>query len=207
MSTATAPAFPALRTEIAGLKVAELARRKFGTPSFVYDAAKILERIEDLRAFDHIRYAQKACSNIAILDLMRRRGVLVDATSASAKWRQLAGYSTQGNPAPIVYTADIFDRDSLEVVVEKGIHVNCDSPVMINSARARRGEHHAADRPGFGHGHSQKTNTGGEQSTWHLARATDRLFAAGGPSWFCRSPAPLRILARGPTWVSLASLR
>lgn len=51
-----------LRTEIAGIAVAELARR-FGTPTFVYDGAMIAGRIEDLRAFDAIRYAQKACSS------------------------------------------------------------------------------------------------------------------------------------------------
>jgi hypothetical protein len=45
----------------------------------VYDAAKIVERFNDLRAFDSIRFAQKACSNLAILDLARRNGVLVDA--------------------------------------------------------------------------------------------------------------------------------
>ena len=79
--TASADAFPLLRTEIAGLSVDELARQ-FGTPFFVYDAAKIQERIDDLRAFDTIRYAQKANSNLAILDLVRRHGVLVDAVSA-----------------------------------------------------------------------------------------------------------------------------
>ena len=70
--------FPALRHEIAGIPVRDLAHQ-FGTPCFVYDAAAIVRRIEDLRAFDVIRYAQKACSNLAILDLMRRNGVLVDA--------------------------------------------------------------------------------------------------------------------------------
>src|SRR5215475_4327550 len=84
--------FSTLRTEIAGVPVNELARQ-FGTPAFVYDAAKIVERINDLRAFDVIRYAQKACSNIAILDLVRRNGVLVDAVSAGEIHRALkAGY-------------------------------------------------------------------------------------------------------------------
>ena len=32
----------------------------------------IRRRIADLRAFDYIRYAEKACSNLAILDLIRR---------------------------------------------------------------------------------------------------------------------------------------
>lgn len=168
----TPPVFSVHRTQIAGLPVVELAR-KFGTPTFVYDAAKIVERINDLRAFDFVRYAQKACSNIAILDLVRRHGVLVDATSAGEVRRALAaGYTTQGEPPPVVYTADIFDRESLDLVVEKNIHVNCGSPDMIDQLGERAPGRHITLRinPGFGHGHSQKTNTGGEQSKhgiWH----------------------------------------
>jgi diaminopimelate decarboxylase len=164
--------FPSLRTEIAGVNVVDLVRQ-FGTPTYVYDAGKILERIEDLRAFDDIRYAQKACSNIAVLDLVRRQGVLVDAVSAGEIARALAaGYSPSGNPPPIVYTADIFDRESLEAVIEHGIHVNCGSPDMIDQLGERAPGRDITLRinPGFGHGHSQKTNTGGEQSKhgiWH----------------------------------------
>jgi diaminopimelate decarboxylase len=164
--------FSTLRTEIAGYPVVELARQ-YGTPAFVYDAGKILQRIDDLRAFDSIRYAQKACSNIAILDLVRRAGVLVDAVSAGEIARALAaGYPLIGEPPPIVYTADIFDRESLDVVVRDGIHVNCGSPDMIDQLgeRAPGREITLRINPGFGHGHSQKTNTGGEQSKhglWH----------------------------------------
>lgn len=164
--------FPTIRTEIAGYPVIELARQ-FGTPAYVYDAARIAERIADLRAFDSIRYAQKACSNIAILDLVRRQGVLVDAVSAGEIARaRAAGYPLAGNPPPIVYTADIFDRESLDVVVRDGIHVNCGSPDMIDQLGERAPGREITLRlnPGFGHGHSQKTNTGGEQSKhgiWH----------------------------------------
>ena len=66
-------AFSTTRTDIAGIAVDELARQ-FGTPTFVYDAAVILQRLADLAAFDHVRYAQKACSNLAVLDLLRRHG-------------------------------------------------------------------------------------------------------------------------------------
>ncbi len=58
--------FPASRTHIAGLRVSDLAA-EFGTPTFVYDAATIEARIADLQAFDVVRYAQKACSNLAIV--------------------------------------------------------------------------------------------------------------------------------------------
>jgi diaminopimelate decarboxylase len=168
----TATRFSPIRTEIAGIPVEQLAR-DFGTPTYVYDAAKIVERIEDLRAFDNIRYAQKACSNIAILDLMRRRGVLVDAVSAGEIRRAMAaGYAAAGNPPPIVYTADIFDREAMELVVAHGIPVNCGSPDMIEQLGRQAPGREITLRlnPGFGHGHSQKTNTGGEQSKhgiWH----------------------------------------
>ena len=168
----SAPSFSTSRHEIAGHSVVELAQR-FGTPTFVYDAAKIVERIEDLRAFDSIRYAQKACSNLAILDLVRRHGVLVDAVSAGEMARAMAaGYAASGDPPPIVYTADIFDRAALDFVVEHGVHVNCGSPDMIDQLGQRAPGRDITLRvnPGFGHGHSQKTNTGGEQSKhgiWH----------------------------------------
>jgi len=171
------------RTEIAGLDVVELAHR-FGTPTFVYDAATIAARVRSLAPFDVVRYAQKACSNIAVLDLVRREGALVDATSAGEVHRAFAaGYAATGDPAPVVYTADIFDRDSLDLVVAKGIHVNCGSVDMIDQYAARVGKGHVTLRinPGFGHGHSRKTNTGGDHSKhgiWHedlpevLGRAT-----------------------------------
>src|SRR3972149_10130073 len=81
-------------------------------------------------------------------------------------------FAVQGDPPPIEYTADIFDRESLELVVELGIPVNCGSPDMMDQwgERAPGGELTLRINPGFGHGHSQKTNTGGEQSKhgiWH----------------------------------------
>jgi diaminopimelate decarboxylase len=166
--------FAPLRNEIAGVGVVDLAR-EFGTPTYVYDAAKIVERIEDLRAFDCVRYAQKACSNLAILDLVRRHGVLVDAVSEGEIRRAMAaGYSPHGDPPPIVYTADIFDRGALELVKQHGIHVNCGSPDMVDQLGREAPGREITLRlnPGFGHGHSQKTNTGGEHSKhgiWHTA--------------------------------------
>jgi len=166
------PSFSTLRTKIAGMPVVDLARQ-FGTPTFVYDAAKIDHRLSDLAAFDYVRYAQKACSNLAIVDLIRRGGALVDAVSAMEIRRAFAaGYKAEGLPPPIVYTADIFDADALDLVVEKNIHVNCGSADMIDQLGSRTSNRDITLRinPGFGHGHSQKTNTGGPQSKhgiWH----------------------------------------
>ena len=163
-----------LREQFAGVALPELARA-FGTPLYVYDAERIVARIADLAAFDVIRYAQKANSNLALLDLCRRHGVVVDAVSAGEVWRALsAGYAATGTPPPIVYTADVFDRAALDEVVARNIRVNCGSLDMISQygerASASAREITVRVNPGFGHGHSRKTNTGGEHSKhgiWH----------------------------------------
>ena len=93
--------FSPIRNEIAGVPVGELAQ-KFGTPTFVYDAAKIIERLNDLKSFDVIRYAQKACSNLAILDLVRRQGAFVDCVSAGEIHRALTAGFSRTAPMPIL---------------------------------------------------------------------------------------------------------
>ncbi|HVH05722.1 MAG TPA: diaminopimelate decarboxylase, partial [Myxococcota bacterium] len=128
--------FPKLASEIAGVPVADLVR-DFGTPTFVYDAAGIEERVRRLGAFDVVRYAQKANSNLAVLDVVRRAGALVDAVSAGEIHRALAaGYPAEGEPAPIVYTADLYDRDALAAVAEHAIPVNLGSADMIEQYAA-----------------------------------------------------------------------
>src|SRR4051812_10202550 len=97
--------------------------QKFGTPLWVYDEATILARIAALRAFDVIRFAQKANSNVHVLRLMRAEGVRVDAVSLGEIERALAaGYSAADDA--IVFTADIFDRATLERVVAEKVTVN-----------------------------------------------------------------------------------
>ncbi len=167
-----------VRQDIAGVPVSELVDH-FGTPLYVYDAAVVLQRLEQLRHFDVVRYAQKACSNLAVLALLRRAGALVDAVSAGEIHRALAaGYRATGDPPPIVYCADVFDRPALELVVRERIHVNCGSLDMIEQYGQRISGQEITLRinPGFGHGHSLKTNTGGPHSKhgiWHeqLAQA------------------------------------
>lgn len=176
-----------LQNDFAGVPIAELARQ-YGTPLYVYDAALIRQRVRDLAPFDVVRYAQKANSNVAILRLVRGEGAVVDAVSAGEIARALAaGYETlpqdhddaallAGHHPAIVYTADVFDRASLDAVIEHDLSVNCGSADMIDQygerCRALGRERGITLRinPGFGHGHSQKVNTGGEGSkhgVWH----------------------------------------
>lgn len=152
----------------------QLLARRFGSPLWVYDAATIRARIAALKAFDTIRYAQKACSNTHILRLMREQGVKVDAVSRGEILRALAaGYrNTPEADSEIVFTADLLDRDTLLTVVEHRVPVNAGSIAMLEQLGAVSKGHPVWLRinPGFGHGHSNKTNTGGEHSKhgiWH----------------------------------------
>ncbi|MBQ9813988.1 MAG: diaminopimelate decarboxylase [Thermoguttaceae bacterium] len=161
--------YQSIRKEIAGVPVEKLATEFGGTPLFVYDADVIKARCASLREFGTVRFAQKSCPNLAILKLIKEQGVKVDAVSAGEILRALAvGYK----PEEIAYTADIFDDDALELVTGKafGCVVNVGSPDMIYQLGLALGDR--ADgfeltmrvNPGFGHGHSKKTNTGGPLS-------------------------------------------
>jgi diaminopimelate decarboxylase len=107
--------------------------------------------------------------------LVRRNGVLIDSVSAGEIHRAIAAGFKPGqahHPTEIVYTADIFDREALDTVARHDIHVNCGSPDMIDQYGERMPGRGITLRinPGFGHGHSQKVNTGGSQSKhgiWH----------------------------------------
>ena len=156
--------------------------RQFGTPLWVMDAPTIRQRLASLRAFDTVRYAQKANPNVHLLRLLRDGGAKVDAVSRGEALRAratgLAGGSAravtlaEAAEADIVYTADLLDRETLDFVVAEGLVVNCGSIDMLRQLGARAPGHAVWLRlnPGFGHGHSKKTNTGGEHSKhgiWH----------------------------------------
>ncbi|MFZ4528213.1 MAG: diaminopimelate decarboxylase [Undibacterium curvum] len=151
-------------------QIAEIAHT-YQTPCWAYDASVIRSQIARLKQFDVIRFAQKASSNIHLLRLMREEGVLVDSVSLGEVERALAaGYAPlqtgDAGHAPIVFTADLLDRQALRRVVELNIPVNCGSPQMLEQLGQAHPGHPVWLRinPGFGHGHSRKTNTGGEQS-------------------------------------------
>ncbi|MEQ4922941.1 diaminopimelate decarboxylase [Proteus hauseri] len=145
----------------------------YGTPLWIYQGETITQRIAQLSSFDVVRFAQKACSNIHILRLMREHGVKVDSVSLGEIERALvAGYHGGREKSEIVFTADLLDEQTIERVIELDIPVNTGSIDMLRQLGERNQGHAVWIRvnPGFGHGHSQKTNTGGENSKhgiWH----------------------------------------
>lgn len=156
---------------------------EFGCPVWAYDAQIIRQQIRKLHQFDVVRFAQKACSNIHILRLMREQGVKVDSVSLGEIERALAaGY--EAGEDDIVFTADMIDGATLSRVRELRIPVNAGSVDMLEQLGAISPGHRVWLRvnPGFGHGHSQKTNTGGENSKHGI--------------WYSDLPAALAVIQR-----------
>ena len=75
-----------------------------GTPLWVYDAATMRARVERLRRFDTIRFAQKACSNTHVLRLLRGHPATYIAQTLAA----IPDVKTRTTVAEAVKTAGLF---------------------------------------------------------------------------------------------------
>jgi diaminopimelate decarboxylase len=103
----------------------DLARvaEKFGTPTYVYSAATILDHYTRLHAalapLDHlICYAVKANSNRAILKLLADAGAGFDIVSSGELFRVLAA---GGDPAKCTFAGVGKSREEIEYALEQGV--------------------------------------------------------------------------------------
>ncbi|VFP81564.1 diaminopimelate decarboxylase [Buchnera aphidicola] len=139
--------------------------KKYKTPMWIYDADIIVKQIKKLKKFDIIRFAQKSCSNIHILKLMKSYNIKVDAVSLGEIQRAfIAGFKSKNHD--IVFTSDIIENKVLKVVIKNNIPVNAGSIDMLKKIGKKSPKHPVWIRinPKFGDGHHIKTNTGGENS-------------------------------------------
>jgi diaminopimelate decarboxylase len=108
------------------LSVAE----EFGSPLYVYDAAKIQSQYQRLtNAFSkveklRINYAVKALSNISVLKLLKQVDSGLDTVSIQeVKLGLHAGFS----PNKIIYTPNGVSIDEIEAVAALGVQINIDN--------------------------------------------------------------------------------
>jgi diaminopimelate decarboxylase len=171
------------------LDLKALARR-VGTPFYVYSGDLLRRRIETIRAIApgpllQARYAMKACSTRRVLEIMRDSGIWIDAVSGNEVLRAAAaGFATGHRPPTILFSADVFRDNALDVTLAHDILPNIGSPGMIDELRAAgyRGPIGMRLNPGFGHGHVNATDTGGPSSKhgiWHEEADALRDAAAG----------------------------
>jgi diaminopimelate decarboxylase len=156
----------------------EAIAARVGTPFYLYDAATLRGRVEEVRALTaapglQARFAMKACSARRVLEVMREGAIWIDAVSGNEVLRaRQAGYPMGAEPPAVLLTADVFRDNALDVVRQHGILPNVGSPGMLRALRdgGYRGPVGFRLNPGFGHGHVQACDTGGPSSKhglWH----------------------------------------
>jgi len=160
-----------------GLDLEPLAR-KVGTPFYLFDADVLKSRIEQIRSITsapnlQARYAMKACSTRRVLEVVHEQNIWIDAVSGNEVLRaRAAGFAMGSNPPAVLFTADVFRDNALEVICQNGILPNIGSPGMIYDLQRAgyRGPIGIRLNPGFGHGHVSACDTGGPSSKhgiWH----------------------------------------
>ncbi|MEW6455523.1 MAG: diaminopimelate decarboxylase [Acidobacteriota bacterium] len=115
---------------IGGVDVVNLAE-EFGTPLYVIDGNRIIERYKEfLRAFDslypkvEIKYAYKANTSLAVLKILKNQGAGADIVSGG----ELYVAMTIGlAPEKIIFTGNNKTDEELRMALDAGVIINFDS--------------------------------------------------------------------------------
>ncbi len=146
---------------------------RFGTPVYVYDEAGLKRSARKVLDFPRPfgftgRYAMKACSNAAILQVFHQMGLQMDASSSFEARRAMRA----GIPAEhISLSAQEFPKDFVDLG-RAGISMNACSLKQLRALGEALPGNRVGLRinPGLGSGSSHKTNVGGPSSSfgiWH----------------------------------------
>lgn len=147
---------------------------QFGTPLYVYDASRIVTQIERLRkaysaANVKIKFAAKSNTNMAVLKIMRKNGVGMEAVSPGEVTIALkAGYQ----PNEITFTPSGVDFTEIEEGVAKGVAINLDNLSVLKKFGERyKGQYPCGIRlnPNIMAGGNIKISTGHSNSKFGIS--------------------------------------
>ena len=157
---------------IQGVDVLAIADQ-FGLPLYVYDADKIIEKIDLLRSSFSgvdlkIKYAAKALTNVSILKLMRLQGIDVEVVSVNeARMAMLAGFE----PGQIMYTPSGNAWSEIQEALHIGLQLNADSLPLLEQIGQTYGDRFPVAlriNPGIAEGGTFKIQTGHENSKFGI---------------------------------------
>jgi len=116
------------RYTIQGLDLLDVVK-EFDHPLYVYDAAKIVQQIDNMKAAFpgmnlKIKYACKSLTNISILKLVRANGAELDTVSIQEVHLGLkAGFK----PEEILFTPNCVSFNEIKEAVKLGVMINIDN--------------------------------------------------------------------------------
>jgi len=110
------------------------AVKKFGTPSYVYDASKIKKQynrlVDSFKTVKNLKinYAVKALSNLSILKYINHLGAGIDTVSIQ---EVLIGIKAGFSPDKIIYTPNGVSINEIITVSKMGVNINIDNLNML----------------------------------------------------------------------------
>ncbi|MEI1276717.1 diaminopimelate decarboxylase [Leptospira venezuelensis] len=145
----------------------------FGTPVFVYSRKGIEKSCDDTLAFPNafgltVRFAMKANPGRTVLEILKKKGIHIDASSEhEVKRALLAGFK----PSDILLTSQQLAR-SLKELIPQGVQFNACSLRQLEEFGKNFPGKEVSVRfnPGLGSGATKKTDVGGKTSSfgiWH----------------------------------------
>lgn len=140
----------------------------YHTPLYVFVEETIRRQCRLLKSVisypkTRIRYACKALTIGAILEIIREEGLSIDASSLNeVKRAGFAGFL----PDQIIYTGESASRPVFEALLETKVPINCSSldQMVLLGQISPGGSVSFRLNPGEGHGANDKVNTGGPAS-------------------------------------------
>ena len=161
--------------------VIKKAAEQYGTPLYLYDEQTIIDRCRALAAAPNaygltVRYAMKANSTRALLRIISREGLLMDASSMNEVRRAMAAGISCGDVILTTQEAPIGDEmRELEDMISRGLKYNVCSLQQLHNigdfAAEKKIGLSMRFHPGIGSGASATRNTGDKYSCFgvHLA--------------------------------------
>lgn len=120
------------QNSLQGISLLQLAE-EYGTPLYVYDTAKMLEKLELLKAAFtginmKVKFAMKSLSNINVLRFFKQQNIGVDVVSIQELYlAQKAGFAAKD----IMFTPNCVGFDEIEKAIELGVPVNIDNITQL----------------------------------------------------------------------------
>lgn len=167
------------------------AAAQYGTPLYLYDEGQITANCQALLAMPSaygltVRYAMKACSTAAILKLISKNGLKIDASSLNEAIRaEMAGIPAANI---MLTTQEVPTGERLEILkrmMAEGLKYNVCSLLQLKNIADFAAEHKInlsmRVHPGVGAGESATRNTGDNYSCFgvHLSNIEEALAYAG----------------------------
>lgn len=157
-------------------------RRRFGSPVYVYDQRTLEAQARSVLSFPNAygltaRYAMKALPAAAVIRILNRAGLHIDASSG---WEAERAVKAGVSPGQIQLTAQELPQN-LKALVDRGVLMNACSLRQLEAfGRLFPGRALTVRvNPGRGSGHSNRTNVGGPSASFGIWHAhLDRVLAA-----------------------------